>query len=123
MENNKIILCDIDGTCCDDISNEDSHLYATANHFPDALEILNKWYDDGNIITFFTAREEKDRDVTESWLKEKGFRFHGLIMGKPRCTDDQEYMWIDNRKIRGITYNGKWCDPKIIKKDILTFGD
>jgi hypothetical protein len=123
MINNKIILCDIDGTCCEDINNEDSHLYATAKHFPDALEILNKWYDEGNIITFFTAREEKDRDVTEQWLKDKGFKSHGLIMGKPRCKDDQEYVWIDNRKVRGITYKETWGDLKSKSSDILTFGD
>lgn len=120
---NKVILVDCDGTICEDIKNEDSHLYATAKHFPDALEILNKWYDQGNIITFFTAREEKDREVTETWLKEKGFKFHGLIMGKPRCKDGQEYVWIDNRKVRGVTYNETWGNLKTVSKDILTFGD
>ncbi|CAG7580265.1 MAG: phosphoheptose isomerase [uncultured marine phage] len=121
--NNKVFLIDIDGTCCEDIKNEDSHLYPTAKHYPEALEILNKWYDDGNIITFFTARESKDREVTEIWLKEKGFKYHGLITDKPRCKDDQEYVWIDNRKVRGITYTETWGDLKTVSKDILTFGD
>ena len=62
---------DIDGTICDDIPNEDSHLYATAKCFPEALKITNKWYQSGNIITFFTARESKDREVTEKWLKNR----------------------------------------------------
>ena len=51
----RIFLIDIDGTICDDIKNEDSHLYPTANVYPNALNIINKWYDAGNIITFFTA--------------------------------------------------------------------
>ena len=69
----KVYLIDIDGTICDDIRNEEAHLYPTAEHFPDALKTINEWYDDGDIICFFTAREEKDREVTETWLKEKGF--------------------------------------------------
>ena len=51
----KLFLIDIDGTICDDIKNEDSHLYPTANVFPKALDIINKWYQEGNVITFFTA--------------------------------------------------------------------
>ena len=121
----KILLIDIDGTITiDDIPNENSHLYATVDHYPDALTQINKWYDEGNYITFFTAREEKDRCVTETWLKDKGFKYHGLIMGKPRCLNpDDEYIWIDNRKVRGITYNSTWGDLKIVNRDILTFGD
>lgn len=120
---NKVILVDIDGTVSEDIKNEDSHLYSTAKLYPDSLDIINKWYDNGNIITFFTAREEKDREVTEKWLNSNGFKYHGLIMNKPRCNDEQEYMWIDNRKVRGVTYKETWDNLKVVNKDILTFGD
>ena len=106
---NKVYLIDIDGTICEDIRNEDSHLYPFALHYEESRLLLNKWYDDGNIITFFTARESKDRHITEDWLRLKGFKFHGLIMDKPRClNEDDEYVWIDNRKVRGITYVGNW---------------
>jgi hypothetical protein len=37
---NKVFLIDIDGTICDDIKNEESHLYSTANHFEPALVII-----------------------------------------------------------------------------------
>ena len=76
---------------------------------------------EGNVITFFTARENKDREVTENWLKEKGFKYHGLIMDKPRIKDGQDYVWIDNRKIRGITYEGKWTELTQTTQEILTF--
>ena len=59
----KVFLVDIDGTCCDDIMNEDSHLYPTAKVIEGSLEQINKWYEEGNHITFFTAREEKDKEV------------------------------------------------------------
>ena len=61
----RIFLIDIDGTVCEDIKNEDSHLYQYAKPYEDALEIISNWYDEGHVISFFTAREEKDREVTE----------------------------------------------------------
>lgn len=118
----KIFLVDLDGTCCEDIKNEDSHLYATAEPLPNASKILNKWFDEGNIITFFTARESKDREVTENWLKEHGFKYHGLIMDKPRCLNDEsEYIWIDNRRVRGITYKGVWSELIEVQSTIKVF--
>lgn len=106
----KVYLIDIDGTISDDIKNEESHLYKDARVLPHSKEVLNKWYDEGNIITFFTAREEKDRGVTETWLNENGYKYHGLIMEKPRIKDGQEYVWIDNRPVSGIVYEDNWLD-------------
>ncbi len=106
----KIYLVDLDGTTCDDIKNEESHLYKDAGVLPHSKEVLNKWYDEGNTITFFTAREEKDREVTETWLNENGYKYHGLIMNKPRIKDGQEYVWIDNRPVSGIVYKDNWLD-------------
>jgi len=118
------MLIDIDGTCCDDIKNEESHLYSTAKVIKGSVEQINKWYDEGNHITFFTAREDKDKEVTIQWLSNNGFKYHGLIMNKPRCLNpEDEYVWVDNRKVRGITYNSTWGDLKTVNKDILTFGD
>ena len=118
---NRVFLIDIDGTICDDIKNEESHLYPTAKCYPDALRIINKWYDEGNVITFFTARERKDRDVTETWLRDNGFKYHGLVMDKPRIKDEQEYIWIDNRKVRAVTYLGNWTELKEIETKIQVF--
>ena len=120
---NKVFLIDIDGTICDDIPNEDSHLYATAKCFPEALKIINKWYQKGDIITFFTARESKDREVTEKLLKENGFNYHGLVMDKPRIKEGQTYHWIDNRPTKATTYLGNWSDLKEVEKRIEVFDD
>ena len=117
----KLFLIDIDGTICDDIRNEDSHLYPMANVFPKALDIINKWYDEGNVITFFTARESKDRLVTEEWLNKHGFKYHGLVMDKPRINDHQEYVWIDNKKVRAVTYLGNWTELKEVDAKIQIF--
>lgn len=117
----KVYLIDIDGTICDDIKNEESHLYPEANHYPDALEIINEWYDEGHIITFFTARESKDRAVTEKWLNDKGFKYHGLVMDKPRIKDGQEYHWIDNRKVRATQFLGNFTQLVKEVKEIEVF--
>lgn len=121
MNTRKVLLIDIDGTVCEDIKNEDSHLYSSAKPFNDAKVILNRWYDEGHHITFFTARETKDRDVTEEWLNSNGFKYHGLIMDKPRIKDGEEYLWIDNRKVRAITYLGTWSELVETDAKILTF--
>ena len=68
----KNYLIDIDGTICDDIPNEEPERMATAALYPDALETLNKWYEQGHYITFFTSRVEEHREVTEIWLKKNG---------------------------------------------------
>ena len=104
----RVYLIDIDGTICDDIRNEESHLYSTAKPFEGSKEEINKLYDEGNKIVFFTARENKDRDITIEWLNTHGFKFHDLIMDKPRIKGYDEYVWIDNHPTRGITYNGSW---------------
>ena len=108
----KNYLIDIDGTICDDIPNEEPERMATANLYPDALKTLNKWYDKGHYITFFTSRLEIHRSVTETWLKENGFKYHGLLMGKPRGGN---YHWVDNHIVRATRFDGKFTD--LVKKD------
>ena len=112
-ENVKNYLIDIDGTICDDIPNEEPERMATAGLYPDALETLNKWYGEGHIITFFTSRVEEHRDVTEKWLNENGFKYHGLLMGKPRGGN---YHWIDNHLVRATRFDGKFTD--LIEKKV-----
>jgi len=106
-ENVKNYLIDIDGTICDDIPNEEPERMATAALYPDALETLNKWYNEGHIITFFTSRTEAHRQVTEEWLNKFGFKYHGMVMGKPRGGN---YHWIDNHLVRATRYEGKFTD-------------
>lgn len=101
----KNFLIDIDGTVCDDIPNEQPERMATATLYPDALEIVNKWHGEGHIITFFTSRTEEHREVTEKWLAEKGFRYHGILMGKPRGGN---YAIIDNHLFKTGHFQGNW---------------
>jgi len=106
-------LIDIDGTICDDIPNEQPERMSTAQVYPDALETLNKWYDQGHIITFFTSRLESHRIVTENWLNNNGFKYHGLLMDKPRGGN---YHWIDNHIVRATRFEGNFTD--LVKKNV-----
>lgn len=112
-EHVKNYLIDIDGTICDDIPNEEPERMATGELYPEALATLNRWYDQGHIITFFTSRTEDHREVTEMWLNKHGFKYHGLLMGKPRGGN---YHWVDNHMVRATRYEGRFTD--LVKKQV-----
>jgi hypothetical protein len=111
-------LVDIDGTVTDDIPNEEPERMATCLPYPDALKIVNKWYDEGHIITFFTSRTEEHRDVTEIWLKKHNFKYHGLLMNKPRGGN---YHWIDNHIVKATRFKGKFTDLVVETREIEVF--
>ncbi|WP_438711668.1 LNS2 domain-containing protein [Aquimarina muelleri] len=103
----KNYLIDIDGTITEDVPNEEPERMATCSPFPDALKTLNKWFDEGHIICFFTSRTEDHRGVTETWLQTHGFKYHSLLMGKPRGGN---YHWIDNHLVKATRYTGKFTE-------------
>ena len=117
-ENIKNYLIDIDGTITDDIPNEEPERMATCLPFPDALVTLNKWYDEGHIICFFTSRTEDHREVTETWLNKHGFKYHSLLVGKPRGGN---YHWVDNHLVKATRYKGKFTDMVERKVKIEVF--
>ena len=109
----KNYLIDIDGTICDDIPNEEPERMLTAEVYPDALRTINKWYDKGHVICFFTSRTEEHRTYTEIWLRDNGFKYHSLLMGKPRGGN---YHWIDNHLVKATRYRGKFTE--LVKKEV-----
>lgn len=111
-------MIDIDGTICDDIPNEEPERMATAALYPDALETINNWFNEGHIITFFTSRVEEHRAVTTTWLDENGFNYHALLMGKPRGGN---YHWIDNHIVRATRFEGKFTNLVDTNANIQVF--
>ena len=121
MENNispvlpdgvKNYLIDIDGTITDDIPNEEPWRMETSSPYDGSVEMVNSWFNEGHIITFFTSRVEEHRNITETWLKKMGYKYHGLLMNKPRGGN---YHWIDNHIVRATRYDGRWSE--LIKKE------
>lgn len=119
-EDVKNYLIDIDGTITDDIPNEEPERMATCKPYEGARDILNKWYDEGHVLTFFTSRTEDHREVTEQWLEKHGFKYHGMLMGKPRGGN---YHWIDNHIVKATRYLGKWTDLVRAHKEIEIFDE
>ena len=103
----KNYLIDIDGTVTDDVPNEEPERMSIVLPYAGSKETLNKWFDEGHVITFFTSRTEDVREITETWLNKHGFKYHGLLMGKPRGGN---YHWVDNHIVKATRYEGKWAD-------------
>ena len=114
----KNYLIDIDGTITEDIPNEEPERMVTCEPWLDALKIINQWFDEGHIITFFTSRTEDTRSVTINWLNKHGFKFHDLLMNKPRGGN---YHWIDNHIVRATRFKRKWTNMVKINSTIEVF--
>lgn len=109
----KNFMVDIDGTISEDIANEEPEKMPDAYLIPGSLEMCNQWYEEGHVITFFTSRIEKHRKVTEDWLDMHGFKYHGILFGKPRGGN---YHWIDNHIVRATKYKETW--DNLVDKDV-----
>ena len=94
----KNYLIDIDGTVTEDVPNEEPERMATCEPFEDALETLNKWHDEGHIITFFTSRTEEHREVTEENLVEAITTGWTITSFAPRVMRDALRIWCANKK-------------------------
>jgi len=116
----KNYIIDIDGTICDDVPNEEPERMATCKPYPDALKTINGWFEDGHIITYLTARLTEHYDVTKEWLDKHGFKYHALMVGKPRGGN---YHFIDNHVIKATRYLGKFTELTTKTTTIEVFED
>lgn len=114
----KNFLIDIDGTICDDVPNEQPERMVTVKPYADALEMINKWYEEGHVITFFSSRTDAHREITIEWLDRHGFRYHHLLLNKPRGGN---YHWIDNHIVRATRFEGRFTDLVRVSKTIEVF--
>jgi len=100
----KNLIIDIDGVICEDVPNEEPERMGNAELNPKSKEVINNWHDEGHRITFFTARTEEHRKITENWLKDHGFKYSEVIFNKPRGGN---YHYIDDKKIKATRFEGK----------------
>jgi len=114
----KNYLIDIDGTITDDVPNEDPERMKIVEPYEGSVDMINEWFNQGNIITFFTSRDESLREITEGWLKKYNYKYHNLLMNKPRGGN---YHWIDNHIVRATRYNGKWSPLTTVNASIQVF--
>lgn len=102
----KVYVIDIDGTIC---TNGDcsSCKYEGSTPIKNRIDKINKLYDEGNIIKYFTARgmgrykddvqkaKDKFYNLTKMQLDIWGCKYHELILGKPSA----DY-YIDDKGIK-----------------------
>lgn len=91
----KIIYVDIDGTICTLVKD-----YNYAEPIREHIDKINKLYDEGNQIIYYTARGQVTKrdwsDLTLKQLNEWGCKFHELIMNKKPHYD----LYICDKSIR-----------------------
>ena len=79
-----IIYVDIDETICKLPKTRD---YSLATPMTSRIERVNKLYDEGNTIIYWTARGTGSgidwREITERQFKDWGVKYHDLKFGKP----------------------------------------
>lgn len=114
----KNYLIDIDGTITDDVPNEEPERMVTCLPYEGSVEMINKWFDEGHIITFFTSRTNEHETVTKQWLDKQAFKYHYLLFNKPRGGN---YHWIDNHIVRATRYEGRWTELTTQEKTIEVF--
>ena len=99
-----VIYVDIDETIC--VSPEDRD-YSRAVPMQERIEKINKLYDEGNTIVYWTARGTGSgidwKDVTMEQFHRWGVKYHGLMMGKPIYD-----LFIDDKNINSETYFSKF---------------
>lgn len=95
-------MIDIDGTICTITNGE----YNKAEPYVDRIAFLNKLYDEGHEIHYWTARGSgsgKDwRDLTEAQLKWWGCKYHSWNVGKPSYD-----VWVDDKAFNPEDFFGK----------------
>lgn len=92
---------DIDGTICTNTYGN----YSVAKPFATRIASVNRLFDEGHRIVYFTARGSTTgadwRSLTEAQLHLWGARYHALILGKPfadvfvddRAVNSDDFRW------------------------------
>jgi len=93
-------LIDIDGTV---LTQQAPGEYEKAMPIEGAVKGVNKLYDEGNQIVFYTSRNYKYMQITIKQLREFGFKFHHVCFGKPHAD-----RIIDDRARRFTTWRAKY---------------
>lgn len=80
----KVIYVDIDETIC---TTSDDRKYENSEPIYKNIEKINKLYDEGNTIVYWTARGSRKQinwyDLTHNQLNKWGAKFHELRVDKP----------------------------------------
>lgn len=83
-------LVDIDGTTLFQGPTQPGLDYAPGYSMvplPNSQEIINQWYEQGDIVIFWTARSKCYEEITRAQLDSLGYKYHDILMDKPYTKD------------------------------------
>jgi hypothetical protein len=107
----KNVFVDLDDTLCYYQENTNNTNYSFAKPKIDKINLINSYYEQGAIITIYTARGTKTginwKNITEKQLLEWGVKYHNLLFGKPAFD-----ILIDDKVLNSIYY---WSEDNIKK--------
>ena len=90
-----LIYVDVDETICLTPKSRD---YSLSTPIKENIQKINELYDEGNTITYWTARGTMTgidwREVTESQFRRWGVKYHDLKFGKPAYD-----LFIDDKNV------------------------
>ena len=90
-----LIYVDVDETICLTPKSRD---YSLSTPIKENIQKINELYDEGNTITYWTARGTMTgidwREVTESQFRRWGVNYHDLKFGKPAYD-----LFIDDKNV------------------------
>lgn len=99
------IFIDIDGTICETPYENGVNQYEKSVPIPERIRAANRLYDQGNRITYWTARGGNSgtdwTELTTRQLQEWGCKYHSLKIGKPSYD-----IYIDDKS---YNVNSYWC--------------
>ena len=92
------IFIDIDSTICNTDDNLGEKKYDFSTPIYERINKVNKLYDEGNTITYWTARGSGSGNnyetITRESLKSWGCKYHNILFGKPsydKYIDDKSF--------------------------------
>ena len=93
-----VIYVDIDETICSHSHTQGARDYSKASPIRSRIDKINKLYDEGHVIIYWTARGTVTgidwRGTTERQFKEWGVEYHELKFGKPAYD-----LFVDDKNI------------------------
>lgn len=92
-------IVDIDNTICKTVNSD----YHNSKPYYERIEKINKLYEAGNHIVYWTARGGTSgidwTDLTTKQLNDWGCKFHEVRLGKPSYE-----IWIDDKAVNSEDY-------------------
>jgi len=115
----KNFIIGLDECICDASGVKTEKQALEAKEVQGAREWVNGLMKNEHYVCLFSERPERLRRATERWLREHGFMYTSLILGKPTA---QNYHYIDDRHVQATTFKGRYTE--LVRKEhrIEVFG-